>query len=213
MATVASSISTPRPRRVARVRAAARRVATRVAAAPQVIIERVRSSGAGRAARRVYSGARGGIARARGVARLAASRAQGVLSGGTGRLLTIGVTVAAMVLLLPVMRSVFRLTGRPNAGFILAGIFLALAFIFLRFLKKPGLAIGAIAVAGFIAGSQALERWGSGMAPQPVQANASPPQQLGAPQGQQPGGAPALPDRAQAGRQNPANRGAPVAAA
>lgn len=151
-----------------RIRRIAARARARASALGTRVVERVR---------RVYVGARGGIARRNFVSRNASERAQSVLSGGTGRIVAMVIGVAAMVAIIPALRRVFKLEGRPNAGLWLAAIFLAAAVVFWRVLKKPGWALMAGAVAGFVGGSELLSRWFSGNQ-EPQLAAGEQPQQL-----------------------------------
>lgn len=153
-----------RPGRIRRIAAGAR---ARAAALGTRVVERVR---------RVYVGARGGISRRLAVARNARERAQSVLAGGTGRIVAMVIGVAAMVALIPALRKVFKLEGRPNAGLWLAAIFLGAAVVFWRVLRKPGWALMAGAVAGFVGGSELLSRWFGGGEQQQLAGNEAPQQ-------------------------------------
>lgn len=108
-------------------------------------------------ATRVYSSARGGISSLRGIAANAKARASSILSGGIGRIIAIGVTVAAMVALIPVLKSTFKLRG-PNASYYLGALYAGLALLLWRVFRKPQLALAAGAVAGFVLGSEILEK-------------------------------------------------------
>ena len=186
MAAVATTRRFDRARRLA---AAAR---ARVASSPFVRrnVERVR---------RVYVAARGGVsAGARYIARNAAQRARSILDSGTGRLVAMAVGVAAMVVLIPLVRRLFKLEGKTNAAVWVAGIFAAVAFVIWKWFNKPGYALMAAAVAGFVGGSELLARFFAPSNGQPALASNEEP----APQ--------ELPDRAATGAPIPQARPAPA---
>ncbi len=134
----------------------ARAASRRAARGAQQIAQRAVSGGRVFATR-VYSSARGGIGSLRGIAANAKARASSILSGGIGRIIAIGVSVAAMVALIPVLKSTFRLKG-PNASYYLGALYAGLAVLLWRVFRKPQLALAAGAVAGFVLGSEILEK-------------------------------------------------------
>lgn len=109
--------------------------------------------------RRVYAGARGGIAKAQGVAANARARASAILSGSTGKIVAMVVGVAAMVALIPLLKNIFKLDRSPNGGLWLAAIFLGVALVLWRTFGKPSWALAAGGVAGFVLGTEVLDRW------------------------------------------------------
>ena len=160
-----------------------RALAGAAAAKKARVVERVK---------RVYVAARGGVSRAGFVARNAAQRAGAILSGTTGRIVAMVVGVAAMVALIPLLRRVFKLDANPNAPLWIAAVFLGLSLVFWRWLAKPGLALAAAAVAGFVGGSELLGRFFTVNEPSPAMAGTAPPA--------------ALPDRVPTGAPIPTQR-------
>lgn len=117
---------------------------------------------------RVYVGGKRAYGRAS--AAIARSRANGILSGTFGKLLGVAATVGAMVLLIPIITKVFKVTTPWKQAL----IFGALGVLFLVVLRRPGLAIGAASVAGFLMAGDLFARvapqlaLGSGATPAPA---------------------------------------------